>query len=212
MSSLADYGFIIVEPPAIDVFVSDPFRLKPPDIVVDPITDLSIRVELPPLLTAHPPIFDIEVRISYLEEYFTTGVSFEDVITAIPSLESITVNLPEEYKPRLEKKLKELLHVVLPESIERIKVDVKPTFIKNVPDDLRERYTVKIKIRGTISPEVKEIIENRLTKEFRITRLIKRMEIVRDPRYLYELEILLSVIERSLGLRERASRRSRRGL
>ncbi len=211
MSKLPDYGFIIVEPVLIDVIINDPFRVKINDVLVEPIYDMVVNVTLPPLLVVYPPELDIEVKISYIEDLSYTGVSFEDVLTAVPLISEISVTLPEEYKEVVEKRLKELMKITISTPVEKYSVEVKPLLIREVPEDLRDRFTIKIKIRSA-SPEIKEIIENRLTKEFRITRLVKRMEIIRDPRYLYELELVLSEIERLLGLRARASRRPRRVL
>ncbi|MEM1922008.1 MAG: hypothetical protein QW615_04810, partial [Desulfurococcaceae archaeon] len=64
--------------------------------------------------------------------------------------------------------------------------------MKNIPDELKSRYGVKIRIRRKISPEIRELIESRVSKEYKLTRMIKRMEIIQDDRLLDELEKMMS--------------------
>jgi hypothetical protein len=59
------------------------------------------------------------------------------------------------------------------------------------PDEIRDRYTIKIRIKRKLTPEIREILENRLTREFKITRMIKKMEIIRDEKIIIELEKIL---------------------
>ncbi len=200
-----------VEVPLIDYAINDPFRVKLEEILVEPIMDLRIEAALPPIVIVKPPLLSGElVRLSIIEEFWEKGISFDDVLTAVPMINQRLIIVSKKKIEVLERKLKYLRRIIVTEKPRIYRVEIKPIQRRNVPDDLRNAFTIKIKIRRELTPELKEIIENRLTKELRITRLVKRMEIVRDYRASLELELILSEIERRLGLRRLGGRPPRR--
>ncbi len=200
-----------VEVPLIDYAINDPFRVKLEEILVEPIMDLRIEAALPPIVIVEPPLLSGElVRLSIIEEFWEKGISFDDVLTAVPMINRQLIIVSKKKIEVLERKLKYLRRIIVTEKPRIYRVEIKPIQRRNVPDDLRNAFTIKIKIRRELTPESKEIIENRLTKELRITRLVKRMEIVRDYRASLELELILSEIERRLGLRRLGGRPPRR--
>ncbi len=200
-----------VEVPLIDYAINDPFRVKLEEILVEPIMDLRIEAALPPIVIVEPPLLSGElVRLSIIEEFWEKGISFDDILTAVPMINRQLIIVSKKKIEVLERKLKYLRRIIVTEKPRIYRVEIKPIQRRNVPDDLRNAFTIKIKIRRELTPESKEIIENRLTKELRITRLVKRMEIVRDYRASLELELILSEIERRLGLRRLGGRPPRR--
>ncbi len=200
-----------VEVPLIDYAINDPFRVKLEEILVEPIMDLRIEAALPPIVIVEPPLLSGElVRLSIIEEFWEKGISFDNILTAVPMINRQLIIVSKKKIEVLERKLKYLRRIIVTEKPRIYRVEIKPIQRRNVPDDLRNAFTIKIKIRRELTPESKEIIENRLTKELRITRLVKRMEIVRDYRASLELELILSEIERRLGLRRLGGRPPRR--
>ncbi len=200
-----------VEVPLIDYTINDPFRIKLEEILVEPIMDLRVEATLPPIIIVEPPLLSGElVRLSIIEEFWEKGISFDDVLTAVPMINEELFTVSKKKIEIVERKLRYLRRVIVTEKPRIYRVEIKPIQRRNVPDDLRNAFTIKIKIRRELTPELKEIIENRLTKELRITRLVKRMEIVRDYRASLELELIISEIERRLGLRRLGGRLPRR--
>ncbi len=200
-----------VEIPFLDYTINDPFHLKLSDIVVEPITGIRIEVELPPIYLVEPPIIEEElIRITIIEEYLIRGISFEDVLTAVPMIYNELVTVTDHAKKRLEHIIKKMRRIMVTEPLTRFEIRVRPLEKKNIPEEIRDSFGIKIRIKKDVSPELREILMDRLTKELKITRLVRRMEIVRDDRYLIELEILLREIERRLGLRRLGGRSPRR--
>ncbi len=204
--------FITVEVPLLDYTINDPFRIRLDEIKVEPILDLRVEATLPPLLPVEIPVIEEDlVHLSILEEYWEKGISFDDVLTAVPSITGELVSFDKSKKNTLEQKLKYLRRAIVAEKPRVYRIEIRPIETRRLPEDIRDRFTIKLRIRRQLTPELKEIIENRLTKELRITRLIKRMEIVRDYRASMELELIISEIERRLGLRRLGGRPLRRG-
>jgi len=201
-----------VEIPFLDYCINNPFHLKLNDIVVEPIIGIRIRVELPQIYLVEPPFIEGElIRITIIEEYLIRGISFEDILTAVPIIRDELVIVSDHAKKRLEQTIKQMHRITVTEPLTRFEIRVRPIEKKNIPEEIRDSFGIKIKIKKEVSPELREILLDRLTKELKITRLVRRMEIVRDDRYLIELEILLREIERRLDLRRLGGRSPRRG-
>ncbi len=200
-----------VEIPFLDYTINDPFHLKLSDIVVEPIIGVRIWVELPPIYLVEPPTIEGEfIRLAIIEEYLIRGISFEDVLTAVPIIHNELLIVTDHTRKRLKHIIKMMHRIMVTGPLTRFEIRVKPLEKKNIPGEIRDLFEIKIRIKKGISPELREILLDRLTKKLKITRLIRRMEIVRDDRYLIELEILLREIERRLGLRRLGGRSPRR--
>jgi len=197
-----DPPIIRVSIPVFDINVRDPFKYKISLLKTEPITSLVIVAKLPPLFKTEVPAIEIG-DLTYIvspETLSSWRSSFEDIALGIPLLTSDLVRINEKTRSVLDIELR--YRVLSKISIEprRIEIEIPRPLRKDLPEDVRDRYSIKIKVRRELTPELREIIENRLTKEFRITRMIKKMEIVRDERSLMELELILKDIEKKLKL------------
>lgn len=181
-----------VKIPLFDINIKNPFIYRIIDLSTSPPYNIPYKVELTPLIKVEINLLDYEVDKSIyiispeLIQTWTSG--FNDILTSVPFIEENILNTSSTSREELEKKIKEFrlreLH------IKPLKLDSKLllTITKNIPENLRARYNIKLRIRKRISPEVRELIENRLTKEYKITRMVKKMEIIRDDIVINELE------------------------
>lgn len=184
-----------VKIPLFDVNIKNPFMYRVTDLSTNPPHNIPLRVDLTPLVSVDLKLLDYEIDKSvYIisPELLQAWISgFNDVLTSVPIIEESILNTTTIPREELEKRIKEFKLKEL--TIKPSKLDTKPitVFTKSIPEDLRSRYSIKLRVRRRIAPEVRELIENRLTKEYKLTRMVKKMEIIRDNRVIDELEKIL---------------------
>lgn len=190
-----DIKELVVRVPSFDINVNEPFNIDLRDLMIEIPTNIDYKVELPPLLKVEIPVIekDIDELVHIIsQDIFTySGSSFDDVITSVPILEDMLVKYDEDTKEKLVEKIKNMTMVKLSFKPGKIIVEITSPIKIGIPREIHERYSIKVKISRRITPEVRELIENRLTREFKITRMIKKMEIIREEKIIYELEKML---------------------
>jgi hypothetical protein len=137
-----------------------PFAIKLEEVLVEPILDLRIEVGLPSLIPVEPPMITSDlVRISLIEEYFEKGISFEDILTSIPTTNIDLVSISKDKLEALETKLKYLRRIVIRGRPERYRVEIRPAEARKIPEEFRDRFTIRLRIRRELYPELREILE-----------------------------------------------------
>ncbi len=201
MSSGSEPLIITVEIPEFDVKVYDPLSTKLEELLVKPPLPIPLKIELPPIISVEPPFIETESPIAQipLESLSIGETGFDDLVTAVPIITDELVRITPDYRRRIEKVLRKRRISGLKLVFKRILVRIPVQYVKGLPRDIYKPYEIKLRLRR-VSPEIREILENRITKEFRTTRMIKRMEVISDPRSLAELETILHSLERRLGL------------
>ncbi len=188
--------------PLFDVEVNNPFSIDPKNMKIEPVYDIIVEAKLPPLFKIDLPYIEVK-ELAYIvspETVSSWRSSFEDLAVGVPVLSQKLIEAPSYIKEDLDKKIrmKKLSGVKI--EPEKIEIKIHRASRKDVPEDMREQYSIKIRLKKEITPEIREILESRLTKEFKITRMVKKMEIIRDERALTELELLLRDIAKKLRL------------
>jgi hypothetical protein len=210
LSSGSEPLIITVEIPEFDVRVHDPLSIRLEELLVKPSLPLPLRIGLPPIISVEPPLIETETPIAQipLESLSIGETGFDDLVTAIPVITGELVRIAPDYRRRVEKILRRRKISGLKLVFKRVFIEVPVQYVKGLPRDVRKPYEIRLRLRR-VSPEIREILENRITKEFRVTRMIKRMEVISDTRSLTELEMILRDVERKLRL-WRLTRRSSR--
>jgi len=200
-----DVKDIVVNIPGIDVRISDPFNIDLNQLLLTPIVNLDVKISIHPILTVDIPVIDKSVDdmvniIGYNLVDFT-NMSFDDVLTNVPLIDREVVSYNDEVKDWIQRYLNR--EFVLKLEIKPSKIvfeKIAPSRI-TIPSAIGEKYAIKLKLSKIPQYELKEILESGLTKELKITRMIKRMEIVKDHRIIYELEKLHELYYKKLKRR-----------
>lgn len=194
---------ITTKPPLFDVVVSDPFRRSVAEFIARVPLDVPTKASLPPIVVAELKLLDYDaskaVYIVSPELLEAPHESFGEVLTSVPLIsDRELVSYSPKAKSELYRRVREMRAEGLSAKLEKLSSKTIVATLKDLPEGIYERYTIKIRVRRRISPEVRELIENSLTREFRLTRMVKRMEIVRDDRILAELENLMKSFTKKL--------------
>jgi len=197
-----DVKDIIVNIPGIDIRVSDPFNIDLNQILITPIINLDVKINIHPILTVDIPVIDKSiddmVNIVGYNPFDFTNINFDDVLTSVPLIDREVVAYNDEVKDKIQRYLsREFI----------LKLEIKPNKIVfekatpsriNIPTTIGEKYAIKLKLSKIPQSELKEILESGLMKELKITRMIKRMEVVKDHWIIYELEKLHELYNKRL--------------
>ncbi len=196
---------LITRIPSFDISVSNPFKTELSQLKVEIPYNVAVKADLPPLIKVEIPVIDKDIdELVYIisqDMFDLWSSSFEEVIASIPIFEEELVKYNSETKEALSKEIKSRRLVKLSVKPGKITIEIKTPMQTNVPEDMRDRYSIKIRLKRGLTPEVRDIIENRLTKEFKITRMIKKMEIIRDEKIINELEKLLQLFSKKIKRR-----------
>lgn len=99
-----------------------------------------------------PPSIEGElIRITIIEEYLIRGISFEDILTAVPIIRDELVIVSDHAKKRLEQTIKKMHRITVTEPLTRFEIRVRP-IEKNIPEEIRDSFGIKIRIKEEVSP------------------------------------------------------------
>ncbi len=187
--------------PSFDVIVKDPFRYNVEEFKVEVPETPGVVARLPPIFRVEIPVIDVKVEAELAPPSFDVWSSrFEDVMTSVPLITSDLIMYSDGVKEALNKELKSRKLSTIEIKPEKLVIVLKRPLPKTIPEEARDRYSIKVRVKRELTPELREILESRLTKEFRVTRMIKKMEIIRDERTLRELEEFLKQVAKKLKL------------
>jgi len=193
---------LVTRIPSFDISVDNPFKTELSQLKTEIPYNIAVKADLPPLIKVEIPVIDKDIdELVYIisqDMFDFWSSSFEEVIASIPIFEEELVKYSSETKEALSKEIKSRRLVKLSVKPGKITIEIKTPMQTNVPEDMRDRYSIKIRLKRGLTPEVRDIIENRLTKEFKITRMIKKMEIIRDEKIINELEKLLQMFSKKI--------------
>ena len=196
---------LVTRIPSFDISVDNPFKTELSQLKTEIPYNVTVKADLPPLIKVEIPVIDKDIdELVYIisqDMFDFWSSSFEEVIASIPIFEEELVKYSSETKEALSKEIKSRRLVKLSVKPGKITIETKTPMQTNVPEDMRDRYSIKIRLKRGLTPEVRDIIENRLTKEFKITRMIKKMEIIRDEKIINELEKLLQLFSKKIKRR-----------
>ncbi|OYT38977.1 MAG: hypothetical protein B6U89_04905, partial [Desulfurococcales archaeon ex4484_58] len=182
-----------VKIPVFDLQVNNPFSIKIKDLRVEIPVSVVVETKLPPIFKLETPTIEVK-ELAYIvspEDIENWRSSFEDLATSVPVIREPLLTILDHTKELLDKEIRSRKLKEIKIEPKRIEIKIERPMRKDLPGEIHDRYSIKIRIRRELTPEIREILESRLTKEFKITRMIKKMEIIRDERTLTELEILL---------------------
>lgn len=195
-TDVIDINDLIVKIPLIDIDVKEPFKHKVSELTVSIPRDIPLKIDLTPIITVKIELlsYDIDKAVYLISPDLirTYTDAFNELLTSVPIIEENILNISKTIIDKIESLVKEKRLRELSIKIYRLNSKLETIFVKNIPDELKSRYGVKIRIRRKISPEIRELIESRVSKEYKLTRMIKRMEIIQDDRLLDELEKMMS--------------------
>ena len=193
---------LVTRIPSFDISVDNPFKTELSQLKTEIPYNIAVKADLPPLIKVEIPVIDKDIdELVYIisqDMFDFWSSSFEEVIASIPIFEEELVKYSSETKEALSKEIKSRRLVKLSVKPGKITIEIKTPMQTNVPEDMRDRYSIKIRLKRGLTPEVRDIIENRLTKEFKITRMIKKMGIIRDEKIINELEKLLQMFSKKI--------------
>jgi len=196
MTSNSEIGELVVKVPSFDVKISDPFTVDLRSVVTEKIALFDVRIALPPLLSVEVPLItasvDEMIQVAYWNPATAYYTGFDEVLTAVPLIaEDNLVSINQVAVRKLKEAVKERLLVKLEIKPNKIIIEPLTPRIKSLPSEVRDMYAVKVRLKLGIPEELREILENKLTKEFKITRMIKRMEVIPSEEIFSKLRSLL---------------------
>lgn len=201
--SVNDVPVVRIEPPSFDVSIGNPFSVKIEELKVD-LRGFNIKVEvkLPEVLKTDVPSINVDnlFRIVSPDLLRYGKSSFDDITTTPPIIQDKVFTIGGEGVSRISSVIREakLKRVALTTEASAISINIPQYGLIELSEVTKGRYTIRIKLGKQFTPEIKDIIEERLTKEFKITRIMKRMEIVENERDLLELEFLMKSFMKKL--------------
>lgn len=196
MTSNSEIGELVVKVPSFDVKISDPFTVDLRSVVTEKIALFDVRIALPPLLSVEVPLItasvDEMIQVAYWNPATAYYTGFDEVLTAVPLIaEDNLVSINQVAVRKLKEAVKERLLVKLEIKPNKIIIEPLTPRIKSLPSEVRDMYAVKVRLKLGIPEELREILENKLTREFKITRMIKRMEVIPSEEIFSKLRSLL---------------------
>jgi len=202
MTSNNEIGELVVKVPSFDVKVSNPFTVDLRSVIAEKIALFDVRVALPPLLSVEVPLItasvDEMVQTAYWNPATAYYTGFDEVLTAVPLVtEDNLVFISEAITSKLKEAVKERLLVKLEIKPNKIVIEPLTPRIKSLPSEVRDMYAIKVRLKRGIPEELREILESRLTREFRITRMIKRMEVIPSEEIFSKLRSLLKAYSKT---------------
>ncbi len=201
LSKLPPIGSFRVDIVEIIVAIEPPNIVNLQSIVVSPVTDIEVNIKIIPLYTVEPLIIDMEPReYGGSVDIYYHGIPLpEDLVIQIPSLDDISL---------LEYDSKDL--AVLDDRWRKIFSPLKEIPIEEAPeiaapgtksfDKFTSTFSIRIRLTNLPPEEAEEIIHGDFLKEYRITRIVKRMDIVADVRPFIEIYKVLRKFEREKKL------------
>lgn len=183
--------------PYFDIEINDPFTVKVEDIRISlTLLSIDVKASLPQLIPVDTPVINATELIQLINpDLIRYGKSsFDDVIAVIPTLATSLLLIEDNIKEKLINEVRKIQsrRVTVKTEASGLEINIPVYQINELPSEARDRYSVKIKItRRNITPEIKEFIEERLTKEFKITRIVKKMEVIDNETNLMELEFVM---------------------
>jgi len=202
MTSNDEIGELVVKVPSFDVKVSDPFTVDLRSVIAEKIALFDVKIALPPLLSVEVPLItasvDEMVQIAYWNPATAYYTGFDEVLTAVPMIaEDNLVFISEASVSKLKEAVKERLLVKLEIKPNKIVIEPLTPRVKSLPSEVRDVYAVKVRLKRGIPEELREILESKLTKEFRITRMMKRMEVIPSEEIFSKLRSLLKAYSKT---------------
>lgn len=183
--------------PYIDVEVNDPLSIKVEDVrIALPILSIDVKASLPQIIPVEIPVINAEELFQLVNpELIRYGKSsFDDTIAVVPTITTSLFSFEEGVKEKLLNEVRNIQskRVVVKTELAGLEINIPIYQVSELPHELRERHSLKIKFgKQALTPEIREFIEERLTREFKITRIVKKMEIVDNEPNLTELEFIM---------------------
>lgn len=191
-----------VKIPLFDINIKNPLKYSIRELVVSAPINIPSKIDLTPLITVDIKLlnYDVDQSIYIISpELLKPGAnSFDDVLTTTPFIDERVLNISQNVTNELNKKIKELKIRDIKFNLLKLESALYTAFVKTIPEEIRSKYSIKLRIRRRVSPEIRELIESSLTKEYKLTRMVKRMEIVRDDEVYAELEELINNFTKKL--------------
>ncbi len=182
-------------------------------MVVEPVF-IDARARFPKPYVVEPVILE-KINIVSTEDLglvfsLKTALDPDNLVVQIPSLEGVeklvayNKKVVDTLKTRWSKIFKPI------EKLETIQTIEVPPALPRYIDGLTEVYGIRLRITGLPSDEAEEILNTEFFKEYRITRILKRMEIVVDLKPFVELYQSMRKFEREKKIDKLRKTRRRR--
>jgi len=202
MTFNSEIGELVVKVPSFDVKVGNPFTVDPRSVVTEKVALFDVRVALPPLLSVEVPLItarvDEMIQLAYWNPAIAYYTGFDEVLAAAPMItENNLVFISEVAVNKLKEAVKELLLVKLEIKPNKIVIEPLTPRVKSLPSEVRDMYAIKVRLKRGIPEELREVLESRLTREFKITRMIKRMEVIPSEEVFSKLRSLLKAYSKT---------------
>ncbi len=159
--------------------------------VVEPVILDVVEARLPPPVVVKPVILE-KVFVESTSDLglvfsFRTTLTPDNLVVQTPFLEDIDklVEYDEKAIDVLKTKWSKIFKPI--EKIETIETVSVPPALPKYIDGLTKVYGIRIRVTGLPPDEAEEILSTEFYKEYRITRILKRMEIVVDLKPFIEL-------------------------
>ncbi|MEM4586488.1 MAG: hypothetical protein QXZ39_01975 [Desulfurococcaceae archaeon] len=186
-----------IDVPEIDIEINDPFSIKIEDIRISlPLLPIEVKASLPQIIPVDIPVISRDELFQLVNpDLIRYGKSsFDDVIAVVPIITTPLASYEESVKEKLVDTIKSIQsrRIAIKTELTGLEINIPTYQIIDFPQEIRDRHTLKIKFTNkTLTPEIREFIEERLTKEFKITRIVKKMEIIDNESNLTELEFVM---------------------
>ncbi|MEM4758620.1 MAG: hypothetical protein QXX10_02945, partial [Desulfurococcaceae archaeon] len=186
-----------IDVPEIDIEINDPFSIKIEDIRISlPLLPIEVKASLPQIIPVDIPVVSRDELFQLVNpDLIRYGKSsFDDVIAVVPIITTPLASYEESVKEKLVDTIKSIQsrRIAIKTELTGLEINIPTYQIIDFPQETRDRHTLKIKFTNkTLTPEIREFIEERLTKEFKITRIVKKMEIIDNESNLTELEFVM---------------------
>lgn len=186
-----------IDVPEIDIEINDPFSIKIEDIRISlPLLPIEVKASLPQIIPVDIPVVSRDELFQLVNpDLIRYGKSsFDDVIAVVPIITTPLASYEESVKEKLVDTIKSIQsrRIAIKTELTGLEINIPTYQIIDFPQEIRDRHTLKIKFTNkTLTPEIREFIEERLTKEFKITRIVKKMEIIDNESNLTELEFVM---------------------
>ncbi|MEM1760855.1 MAG: hypothetical protein QXT47_04155 [Desulfurococcaceae archaeon] len=186
-----------IDVPEIDIEINDPFSIKIEDIRISlPLLPIEVKASLPQIIPVDIPVVSRDELFQLVNpDLIRYGKSsFDDVIAVVPIITTPLASYEESVKEKLVDTIKSIQsrRIAIKTELTGLEINIPIYQIIDFPQETRDRHTLKIKFTNkTLTPEIREFIEERLTKEFKITRIVKKMEIIDNESNLTELEFVM---------------------
>ena len=207
----------VVEPVLIDEIEVAPPRT--PDLGAlraEPIYDIEVNVSTYPLPVTGPVLLEEELFDIVVEEdwVFRGPAGFqglESVVTVIPEVR-VEVEVSEEGLRRLERIWREKFKPISRSLERRAAPALAAPRLVDSPA-VKRLLNIRLNFRYVSKEELAELLRGQFYQEYRVTRIVKRMEKIDSTRLVAELLLRIREKEEKLGLHRLFGRivRRRRG-